>query len=387
MAVFKRYKRKKVKSGTPEYKLATWVCEGMVDGTRYNKSLKSAKTRETALEQEDLIVAKIRVGEFELFKDKTKFTDFVDEIYLPYAKTKNVSYDQKVYETNTLKTFFGKHLLRDITPNLCEKFKQKRLAESVRCQKCKNKLHDKLDCDARKVSPSTVNRELTTLKKLLFVAVDNSKIKDNPMRKVELLTEAPPRDRLLSQTEKVNLLSVIAQNDDFECNSKLLMSIVLIGLTTGWRRGQILSIKRDDLLSDLQAVSVVKSKGQPPRKITVNSVAWNVLSNLAAVVGSKQNKHGFLFFNERTGEQLKNFGKSWHNALRKAGIENLHFHDLRHCFATELLTSGVDSLIVKSALGHSNIKTTAIYAQVTDSLLRDSLGNLDAGNLYGQYVN
>lgn len=69
----------------------------MVDGVRYHIPHKSARTKADALAEEDLIVAKIRHGEFDYLQDKTKFSDFVDEIYLPYCKVNNVNYGQKTY--------------------------------------------------------------------------------------------------------------------------------------------------------------------------------------------------------------------------------------------------------------------------------------------------
>lgn len=106
MAVYKRFRGKKVTTGDEDYDKGVWNCEVMIDGTRYKKSIKSAKTEKEAEAEEDLIIAKIRYGEFDLFKDRTKFTDFVDETYLPYCKFNNANYGQKIYETNSLKSFF-----------------------------------------------------------------------------------------------------------------------------------------------------------------------------------------------------------------------------------------------------------------------------------------
>ena len=89
MAVYKRYKGKRVKRGDENYDKATWIAEGTVDGIRYHKSLKNIKTKAKAEEQEDLIIGKIRQGEFDLLKDNTKFSDFVEETYLPYCQLSN----------------------------------------------------------------------------------------------------------------------------------------------------------------------------------------------------------------------------------------------------------------------------------------------------------
>ncbi len=102
MPVFKRYKGKKVMRADKNYDKATWIAQGMVGGERYHVSLKTAKTRADAKTEEDLIIGKMRVGEFGFLKDSTKFTGFVDEIYLPYCELNNVNYKLKVYECNNL---------------------------------------------------------------------------------------------------------------------------------------------------------------------------------------------------------------------------------------------------------------------------------------------
>lgn len=203
MSVFKRFRKIKIKRGDNDYDKGTWYATRIVDGVRYLRALRSAKTKIDARTEEDLIVAKIRHGEFEYIKDKTKFSDFVDRIYLPYCEINNDNYNTKTYETNSLKTFFGNVLLKSITPSRIEEFKRKRSTETVRCQKCLNGKHEKNEkCDAKLISTSTVNRKLSTLKKLLNVAVQNRKLKENPMRFVRMLNEPKPRERIYRKTKR-----------------------------------------------------------------------------------------------------------------------------------------------------------------------------------------
>jgi integrase len=63
--------------------------------------------------------------------------------------------------------------------------------------------------------------------------------------------------------------------------------------------------------------------------------------------------------------------------VEKAGIEDLHFHDLRHTFATRLIQNGVSLYIVQKLLGHKTIKMTERYAHHSPDRLRSSLCVLD----------
>lgn len=65
------------------------------------------------------------------------------------------------------------------------------------------------------------------------------------------------------------------------------------------------------------------------------------------------------------GSPFKRFDTAWKKACRSAGIENLHFHDLRHTFGSNLLMSGASLKDVKEMLGHSDISMTDRYTHLT----------------------
>lgn len=363
MSVFKRWKGERINSLHPKYKEAKWTCEFHADGKNYKKAIPFARNQKEAENFEREFRASVLGGNVEVFVDKTNFADFVENVYLPMAKNNNPSYLTKVYECQTLTGFFGDYRLRAITPALIETFKTKRRSDRVRCQKCK--FGKKHDCDQPYVSPSTVNRELTTLSKILEVARVGRKISENPMRFVKKLSEPDPRERFLSADEKERLLRVLQT----EGNEQLL-AIVLIAVLTGWRRGQILSLRRSSLDPRSQSVRLIKSKGAKARFVPVASVVWSLLSGLA------EKTEDFLFTNPKTGKQLMDFGRNWETACRKAGIEGLRFHDLRRTFAVEMLNLKVGEFTIQTALGHSSIQTTQIYAQVQNDGLRESLERL-----------
>jgi site-specific recombinase XerD len=64
-------------------------------------------------------------------------------------------------------------------------------------------------------------------------------------------------------------------------------------------------------------------------------------------------------------------------AVKKAKLEDLHFHDLRHTFATRLVQAGIDLYAVKQMMGHRSIKTTERYAHHAPESLRPSVRVLD----------
>ena len=243
----------------------------------------------------------------------------------------------------------------------------------MRCQKCLNGKHKPDDiCDPPLVAGSTVNRELSTLKHLFTVAIANGKIKVNPMKSVSLLPKPEPRERYLSPEEK-RLLDVLSAN-------KQLLAIVLIGLTTGWRKGQILSLRKQSLDYQNKVVKIIKSKRTPVRKVAVSDFTWRIFENLA-----EESESEWLFYNPKTGKKLGDFKRAWWTALRKADIADFRFHDVRHTFATELFDLGAREFTVQAALGHSQIKTTRGYTHIKDETLRNQLNELGDNQDFNHY--
>ena len=73
----------------------------------------------------------------------------------------------------------------------------------------------------------------------------------------------------------------------------------------------------------------------------------------------------FVFCNPATGKPYqKDLKKSFHTALKKAGIRDFKFHDTRHTFASQLVMSGVDITSVKELLGHKSLTMTLRYAHL-----------------------
>jgi len=104
-------------------------------------------------------------------------------------------------------------------------------------------------------------------------------------------------------------------------------------------------------------IKVRKTKSGSIRTIPINETLLSRLSSLKKKKGSS----GYLFDNSRTGQPFKDVKKAFKSACKRAGIEGLRFHDLRHTFASRLVENGVDLITVKDLLGHSSVRTTERY--------------------------
>jgi integrase len=249
---------------------------------------------------------------------------------------------------NHLRAFFGDAtLLADITPRLVVEYKNRRYQDGV--------------------SPATVNRALATLKKAFNLAVREWEwCHRNPVLSVSMEREHNARDRWLSLEEEDRLLAACAP---------WLRDLVTFALNTGMRMGEILALTWQGVDLTRRTVTVFRSKNGERRTIPMNQKVFALLTEKAKVRSIQTN----LVFPSKTQTLLESghLRRSFRLALKKAGIMDFHFHDLRHTFATRLVQAGVELYKVQRLLGHKSPIMTQRYAHHYPESLRDGVETLD----------
>jgi len=136
----------------------------------------------------------------------------------------------------------------------------------------------------------------------------------------------------------------------------------------GLRVSEIVSLKRKDIDFESGLVHIRLAKGKKDRFVKIPE---SVKEDLKAYcrLGTEE----ILFPSNRGGKLTKKtIGKIVNNSAKKAGIKKeVYPHLLRHSFATHLLESGVDLRIIQKLLGHSDIKTTQIYTQISQANIKN----------------
>ncbi len=140
--------------------------------------------------------------------------------------------------------------------------------------------------------------------------------------------------------------------------------VIMLAYGTGLRRGELVTLKWDDILWDEYKIHVKSGKGNKDRMVMLPYSAVAALHSYHEMYQSKE----YVFEGQYKGEPYSagSVQQVMKRAVIKAGVEKkATVHTLRHSFATHLLEAGTDLLFIQSLLGHSSIKTTTIYTHLT----------------------
>jgi len=279
-------------------------------------------------------------GKFSLQKVKHSplFRDFA-VVYLEWAKKQKKSWERDWYSIKQLEPIFGNFKLSSINRFLVEGYRSKR---------------------KEMVSPATVNREVACLIRILNVAVEWKKLQINPIGKLKPLKEPGIAERFLSEEEAERLLTACSVS---------LRPIVLTALNTGMRKEEILGLTWDLVNLRDRSLRLVETKNGETRDVPLNATMMQLLKSLP--------KNGEYVFTNSRGDRYHCVKTVFAVALRKAGIEHLRFHDLRHTWASWLVMNKVDLLTVKELGGWKSLTMVQRYAHLSGEHRRKAAETLD----------
>lgn len=203
------------------------------------------------------------------------------------------------------------------------------------------------------LSNSTKNRYKAVISVVLSYAVKTSIIEQNPTLKIASLRENNHRVRYLSNNERKRLYEASRASKW----SKLYL-LILMAITTGSRKGELMNLRWSDIDLDRQTAYVETTKNGQPKVMPLTD---DVVAELGRFIGKESE---FIFNSELKPDRPMCFTKQWKKALKLAEIEDFRFHDLRHTTASYLAQNGASLLEIADVLGHKQIQVTKRYAHL-----------------------
>jgi integrase len=306
-----------------------WCIDFTFHGQRVREMIgPSRKGAEKVISKRKAEIAENKFLDVREAPDPVKFYNFAKE-YLAWAKANKTlnSYNRDLTSMRHLEEEFKEKNIHEISQEQIEKYRIKRKEVVGIC---------------------SINRELALLKHLYTKAIEWEKVTENPAKKVKVrLNEEIQRVRFLMPQEISRLLSHCPDN---------LKPIVTVALHTGCRKEEVLSLRWTQVNLETGIIHLPKTKNHNPRNIKMNQTVKKTLSNIE--------KKGEFVFCKVNGERFSILPGPFEEVVKKAGIEDFRFHDLRHTFASNLVMAGVNILTVKELLGHKRLDMTLRYAHL-----------------------
>jgi len=138
----------------------------------------------------------------------------------------------------------------------------------------------------------------------------------------------------------------------------------------GLRRGDIINLKWSDVDLDKGILFFNEQKKRRKRRAKVLN------SDMIELLKSIPKGESETIFNEPDGKSLKDIKRSFRTVLKKAGIKDFHFHDLRHTSASYMVMRGASLKAVQEHLGHTSLTMTQKYAHLSPEFQRSEVERL-----------
>ncbi len=232
---------------------------------------------------------------------------------------------------------------------------------------------DYADIDAlhRKItvigSTYVANRCVAVCSKMFSLAIKWQMRTDNPAKGIERNAESK-RKRYLTADELARLVAALS-----EYVGKQFVDIVRVLMLTGARKGEVLAMRWTDL--DLDRGVWVKP-GSTTKQKTDHVVPLSVpLCQLLKAINARGE---FVFPGDGKTGHVADIQKQWLKLCEAAGIKGLRIHDLRHSFASQLVSGGASLPLIGALLGHSSPTTTHRYSHLFDDPQRAAVEKIAA---------
>jgi integrase len=241
---------------------ARWLYDFMIRGVRYRESIPEAQNKHDALQAEAHARKAVYEGRYGRALRATSFEKFIEEVFLPYARTNRKRHDQDARVVKTFVEFFKGRAVQEIPPMLIEQWKRKAL--QIQTPK------------GGSPKASTINQKLAVLHRVFSLAVENGYVPQNPVSKVRRLRESERRERVMASSEEAAIRETLGANS---VRYHDLADFFTLATNTGMRANEIVGLQFSEVDFDRREINLpgARTKEGKSKTIPVNPAVLEVL--------------------------------------------------------------------------------------------------------------
>ena len=286
------------------------------------------------------LIRKSSIGE-----EKLMFEDLIELIVDDYKVNSRRSTDTTQFRIKHLREFFGLTRVIDITVGKVRAYRVYRLDE--------------------KASPSTINRELACLKRMLSLALED-----------DLITKAPKVPMLEGEKIREGFVDVEQFGALVARLPEYLRPFTEFLYYTGWRKGEAQKLVWKSVSLKDRVITLPRrdSKSKKPRTLPLSGRLLEVIQDQAKV---RRLDCPYVF--NREGNQIRDMTWAWGKACKESGNEGLLVHDLRRSAARNLRRAGVAESVAMKITGHKTASVFKRYDISDEKDVREAMERLQHG--------
>jgi integrase len=190
----------------------------------------------------------------------------------------------------------------------------------------------------------------------------------NPLSRIARLKEPRGRIRFLSDDERDTLLKECEDSDHPH-----LYAVVILALSTGARKNEILNLRWPDIDLPRQAFTIHDTKNNDRRRLPLSGLALKLIRRKSKI---RRLDCDFVFAQQRNPKPA-DIDREFARARDAAGIKDFRFHDLRHSAASYLAMNGASLAEIAAVLGHKTLAMVARYSHLSDDHISDVVSRMN----------
>ncbi len=332
------------------HSVPTWYFRFKRDGkTAYDRlgsindlTLTQARKQAALLKAEHAGEAR-QVPEVKVAQGEITLDAFMRDHYMPHAKNQKRSWlrDDQLYRIR-IEPKFGHLPLKSISRHEVQKF------------------HNELSKEG--LSPASADHHVKLMRRVLNVAIQWDMLEKNVLKNIPLLMVDNQVENYLKEDQLTRFVEVLRTDAN-----RPVCHILMYLFSTGARLNEALQAKwsQVDIPNGVWRIPASNSKSKRTRAVPLNDSALWVLEQ-----AKLQGDFDFIFANPATGKPFVTITRVWYRIRKQVGVSNLRIHDLRHSFASLLVSNGRTLFEVQQILGHSDAKMTLRYSHLSPKALQ-----------------
>jgi len=270
---------------------------------------------------------------------------FIRDHYMPHAKNQKRSWlrDDQLYRLR-IAPKFGHLPLKKITRYDVQRFHNDLVKEGL--------------------SPASADHHVKLMRRVLNVAIQWDLLERNVLKNIPLLMVDNQVENYLKEDQMLRLVDMLRTDEN-----RPVCHILMFLLSTGARLNEVIQAKwsQVDTENGVWRIPASNSKSKRTRAVPLNESALWVLEQ-----ARMQGDFDHIFANPATGKPFVTITRVWYRIRKQVGISHLRIHDLRHSFASLLVSGGRSLYEVQQILGHSDPKVTMRYAHLSAKALQEA---------------